>query len=410
MSTDHQILRKLATRWMEISHWPVMAERQRLWRAAKDLHAERPMVNFETATLEDYLLVDELQCTNEQLRQFEHFMSWQIRHAEEVGDDFVMEPAYRIPWQINASNYGVDISGHSAQDTSGAGHAYSFTHPIQSPADLEMLQPRKWQVDRQKSEEQAALLEEIIGDILPVQMGGVIFQHAALTQDSFKLLGNENLLSWPYEEPEALHQLMGYLRDDRKAYFNWLEKEKLLGLNNNWTFIGSACGYTSDLPQADFTGTVRICDQWCWMESQETAMHSPDMFGEFFLPYMAEVANLFGLVYYGCCEPVHDRWDQVAIAIPRVRAVSVSCWCNMQQVAEAFGQNYLFSRKPNPVPMSGMNPDWAMLENDIDETLAAAANCNLEFIFRDVYRIHGDRPRLRRWVELVRSRIGGSCN
>jgi hypothetical protein len=44
----------------------------------------------------------------------------------------------------------------------------------------------------------------------------------------------------------------------------------------------------------------------------------------------------------------------------------------------------------------------------MDETLAAARDCNLEIIYRDVYRIHGDRPRLRRWVELARSRIGGA--
>lgn len=410
MSVDHQILRQLATRWMEIAHWPVMAERRRLWRAAKDLRAERPMVNFETATLENYLSSDELLCSDEDLRQFEHMMRWQIRHAEEVGDDFVLEPYYRMPWQIQSTSFGVDITGHHAQDTTGANLGYSFTHPIKTTADLAKLQPRQWQVDRHKSETQAALLADIIADILPVQMGGVIYQHAALTQDAYKLIGNDNLLSWPYDEPEALHQLMSFLRDDRLVYFNWLEKEKLLGLNNNWTFIGSACGYTSDLPQADFNGTVRLTDQWCWMESQETTMHSPEMFGEFFLPYMAQVANLFGLVYYGCCEPVHDRWAQIALAIPRVRAVSVSCWCNMQQVAEAFGRNYLFSRKPNPAPMSGMNPDWEMLEDDLDDTLATAANCNLEIIFRDVYRIHGDRPRLRHWVELVRSRIGGSCN
>jgi hypothetical protein len=52
-------------------------------------------------------------------------------------------------------------------------------------------------------------------------------------------------------------------------------------------------------------------------------------------------------------------------------------------------------------------PDFAVLEKDLDDTLAAARDCSLEIIFRDVYRINGDRPRLRKWVDLVRSRIGG---
>ncbi len=57
-------------------------------------------------------------------------------------------------------------------------------------------------------------------------------------------------------------------------------------------------------------------------------MISPRMFSQFFLPTMAEVSRQFGLIYYGCCEPVHDRWEKIIAAIPNVRAVSVSPWCD----------------------------------------------------------------------------------
>ena len=406
MPTDNDILRQLATRWMELASLPIMEERRRLWRALKDRRAVRPMVNFETATLEDYVTPDELLCTQPELRPVEQSLRWQVRHVEEVGDDTVLEPYFRVHWQVSASEgYGVEIASHGATDVSGACHGYAFTHPIATPDDLQRLRPRRWQVDRAASERRAAQLQDIFGDILPVQLTGLVYQHAALTQDAYKLIGNNNLLMWPIDAPEAIHRLMAYLRDDRLAYFSWLEDQQLLGLNNNWTFIGSACGYTSDLPQRDFSGVVRLRDQWCWMESQETTMHSPEMFEEFFLPYMAEVANRFGLVYYGCCEPVHDRWTLVSAAIPAVRAVSVSPWCDMNKVARAFGTQYIFSRKPNPAPMSGATPDWSLLAQDLDNTLTAAAGCNLEIIFRDVYRINGDRPRLRRWVEMVRDRI-----
>ncbi|MGC8780096.1 MAG: hypothetical protein ACP5UQ_04440 [Anaerolineae bacterium] len=58
--------------------------------------------------------------------------------------------------------------------------------------------------------------------------------------------------------------------------------------------------------------------------------------------------------------------------------------------------------------MSGIQHEqnWDELEQDLDETLAAARDCNLEIIYRDVYRINGDRPRLTKWVQMVRSRIG----
>jgi hypothetical protein len=137
-------------------------------------------------------------------------------------------------------------------------------------------------------------------------------------------------------------------------------------------------------------------------------MISPAMFERLFLPDMAEVSRMFGLIYYGCCEPVHDRWDKISAAIPHVRGVSISPWCNMRLMAEKLGRERVFSRKPKPWPISGPAADFDALEKDLDDTLAAARDGCLEIIYRDVYRIDGDRPRLRKWVELVRSRIGGS--
>ena len=61
---DHDVLRSLASRWMAQATRPVMAERRRQWTALKDLHAERPMVLFETWTLEDYVTDDELACAD----------------------------------------------------------------------------------------------------------------------------------------------------------------------------------------------------------------------------------------------------------------------------------------------------------------------------------------------------------
>ena len=136
-------------------------------------------------------------------------------------------------------------------------------------------------------------------------------------------------------------------------------------------------------------------------------MISPAMFADFFLPAMAEVASLFGLVYYGCCEPVHDRFELVIAAIPLARAVSISPWCDQERVAGMLGRTRVFSRKPRPWLLSGPQPDWPGIEADLDATLAFARDCCLEIICRDVYRIDGDRARLRRWADFLRSRVGG---
>ncbi len=137
-------------------------------------------------------------------------------------------------------------------------------------------------------------------------------------------------------------------------------------------------------------------------------MISPAMFARFFLPYMADVARLFGLIYYGCCEPVHDRWERIQQAMPNVRAVSISPWCDMRAMGEKLAGQTVFSRKPRPWLISGDAPDWDGLRQDLDETLSVVPSGCLEIIYRDVYRV-SDRACLRRWAELVRSRIGGNA-
>lgn len=409
LAHDRDVLRRLASRWMTLATHPVMEERKRLWTLKNDLRAERPMVLFETGALENYVTDDELQCDEPGNRGLEKWMRWQIRHTEEVGDDIVLPPYHTIGWHVSISNYGVAIPTSHATDTSGVSLGYTYEHPIKTPDDLDLLKPRTCTVDRESTQRQCEQMTDLFGDIMPVEIGGFQWFLPSMTSDPYRLIGNENLLMWGYDEPEALHRLMAYIRDDRQAILRWLEREGLLGLNNNADgFIGGTLCFTSDLPKADFAGTARLRDIWTWVESQETVMVSPDMFAEFFLPYIADVANDFGLVYYGCCEPVQDRWSRIARAIPNIRAVSISMWNDQYVMGETLGKEYVYSRKPKAAPISGETPDWEVLREDLEATLDAARDCNLEFIFRDVYRIHGDRARLRQWVEMVRAHIGGA--
>lgn len=403
---ERQTLRALAGRWMELASLPVMAERKRQWAALKDLRAERPMVHFETWTVENYVEERELMCEDPDLREVERVMRRHIRQVEEIGDDYVIEPFWKVYWSIESQDYGVDLQVEHAADGFGGDVAYHFNHPIRTPEDVHLLRPRAWQVDRAKTQRWQECLDSLFGDLLPVVLVGTGGLHAGLTGDLFKLVGNDNLLTWTYDAPDALHHVMAYLRDDRLAYYDWLEREGLLGRNDNAEIVGSGSfGYTSALPQPDFAGQARLKDLWVWIESQETTIISPAMFSRLFLPYMAAVAARFGLIYYGCCEPVHDRWDRIVKAIPHVRAVSVSPWCDMPKVAEQIGRSVVFSRKPIPWLISGDAADWDGLHKDLQDTLSAARDCNLEILFRDVYRIGGDRTRLAKWAAMVKAEI-----
>lgn len=402
-----EVLRALACQAMELAHDPVMAKRKRQWTALKDLKAERPMALFEVWTVEGFIEEEEMAIKDGWLRWVEWELRRQIKQATVLKDDTVVEPVWRLEPIVRGDGYGVELPERHATDIEGGTTGYTFEHPIQTPEDLERLRPQTWTYDREETERRFDELSEILHGVMPVELHGTTGLHIGMTNDAFKLLGNERLHLWPYDEPEALQRLMAYLSDDRVRRHKWLESEGLLGANANGTIVGSGSpGFVSGLPERKERGQTKLKDVWVWCESQETVAISPDMFAEVFLPHMARAAELFGLVYYGCCEPVHDRWHHIRKAIPHVRAVSVSPWCDMKSIAAQIGKEVVFSRKPVPGHISGPNPNWEALEKDLDDTLEAARDCNLEIIYRDVYRTHHDVGRLARWVELVRSRIG----
>jgi hypothetical protein len=418
---DRHVIRQLAAKWMEFASLPVMQERKRLWRAVHDLRAERPVILFETAWIDGYVGDHELLCADPFLRSVERNLRVTLRQAEELGDDLVVEPYYQLGWRMLFSDYGVPVEIR-APVCPEKSIAYSFSFPIASPGDIAKLRPRTIAVDRDKSLHLQAVLQDVMGDILPVRLGNYdpfayefdVGEYGdlgftgnfffGLTWQLYRFIGNQGLLYWVYDAPEAIHQLMSYMLADRLAVFDYFEREGLLARNTDSQMAGPrSYGYVSDLPASDSPAKVTLKDLWGWAESQEFQMISPDMYREFVLPYLAKLAEKFGLIYYGCCERVDDRLEMIAAAIPNLRSVSVSGWSDLAKAAEIVGRKYVYSRKPRPAYISGPSPDWGLLEKDMRDTYAAARDCNLELLYRDVYTTNGDRSRLRRWVDMTKA-------
>jgi hypothetical protein len=418
---DRETLRDLATRWKAHASDPVMAERKRLWAAVHDLKPIRPVVLVETSSVDGFVEAKELVCQDPFLRAAERHMRDAVRHADEVGDDIVLEPWFRFGWQMDMGDFGVTVEQHPAvmQDSSTS-LGYTFNFPIKTPKDIGRLKKRSFGVDRQKTEGFRSLLEEAIGDILPVRVGnydpfiadsgdegfcGNFF--FGLTWQIYRFIGNDGLLYWVYDAPETIHELMRYMRDDRLALFDFLERCRLIVPNTDTQMAGPrAYGYVSELPGPDFEGPLTLKHLWGWAESQETINISPAMYKEFVLPYLADLSRRFGLIYYGCCEPVHDRLPLIMEAIPNLRSVSVSGWSDLERVAEMLGHRYVYSRKPTPALVSGANPPWDLARTDMERTYAATKNGCVEILFRDLYTVAGQRSRLAEWVRMTRSIFG----
>ncbi len=420
-TNDRHIMRELGEKWMQWSAAPVMEQRKRLWKAVHDLQAQRPVILVETDWIEGYVADSELLCEDPFLRSVERGMRVKLRQAEELGDDIVIEPYYRLGWRMSLPDYGVPVEIHSAicPQTS---IAYRFSFPIATPQDIGKLKARTFAVDRAETMRRRDLLADAVGDILPIKLGNYdpfayefdVGEYGdlgftgnfffGLTWQVYRFIGNEGLLYWVYDAPDAIHELMTYMLDDRFALFDFFEREGLLDFNTDSQMAGPRMyGYVSDLPEPDSQQRVELKHLWGWAESQEAANISPAMYDEFVLPYLARLSERFGLVYYGCCERVDDRLESIINAIPNLRSVSVSGWSDLQHTAELLGNRYVYSRKPVPAHISGDYPNWDRLEKDMRDTYAVTRDSNVEILYRDIYTINGDRSRLRRWVDMTKS-------
>jgi len=399
---DRQVLSELAKRYREISKKDEMVERKNLWRDLHDLKPKRPMILFEPFSLESYLSDYKFQCIDPELRNVETRLIYCIRQYEQLGDDIVLEPYFRIAWwgadiNVTGKQFGdIKIEEHRAEKPS---MAYLSNFPVKKPEDLKKLSHRTFKIDRKVSLNLKSKLEDIFKDVLPVKLGNFDNFDSAngnqpftgnnfigITWDIFKLIGAENMMIWAYDYPDDLHYLGKFLVEDRKNFYKFMLDEKLLDFNTDNQFAGpSSYGYVSELPSPDAKKEIELKDLWGWPESQEAQPFSPAMFNEFFLPYLAEIANMFGLTYYGCCENVTDRFEYIASAIKNLRTVSISGWSDQEKAGELLGNKYVCSKKPVPAYVSTETPNWDLVKKEAKVTREAMKNGCVEIIFRDAY-------------------------
>jgi len=406
-NTEREYLRDLARRYLELANLPVMAERKTLWHAHNELRGPRPMVVFETgATMGE--LMPPLRCKSDLAREIEWNLLAAIVNHDRVGDDKIISPWYTVGWQISIREFDLDFECRHAADDQGRTIGFAMKHPVTDLArDLPNLKHSVFSVDRDATAAHRDAVAEVIGDILPMRIENhSLIWHAAPSYKVVRLMGMEAMLMTMMDQPDVMRALYDFVRDDIVAFMMWQEREGLLTTNNGNHYVGAGSyGFTTELPRSE-DGVVRLTDLWLNMNSQETVGISPAMYADLVFPAYLELAQHAGLVYYGCCEPVHTIWQDCLSRLPNLRKVSVSAWCDEEGIAEFLrGSRVIYSRKPSPNYVGVGSFDEEAFAAHIEKTLRAARGCRLEFIFRDIYTLCGDGERAGRAISIVRNLI-----
>ena len=403
----------LAARQAEYAALPVMAERRRQWQDLNDgkPNVRPPFILEATNFMFELLPGRRYRCESKAGRAIEKELIRNVRPHEVYQDDRVIPATFDIAWCMDIDEFGPDvkIEVDHVVDSEGMEVGYGFNLPIKDlPQDLRRLRPASVTVDKERTFAWQAFVGDLLGDLLPVVIRVGNHPSMTLTQRVVHLMGMEAFFLAIYDEPDAVHALMAYLRDNALGIMRQMEELDLLSLNNDhqeaWE---SSYNFTSLLPATDYEGgRVRQKDRWNATNLQEATGLNPAMAAEFLFPYVREIAGPVGLLYYGCCEAVNDSWDNVR-TLPHLRKVSISKWTDEAFMGDALrGTPIVYSRKPDPNFLSvdeRLDEDgWAA---HIRTTLEAARGCSAEILVRDVYTLHHDLDNARRGAAIALEQI-----
>lgn len=400
------LLRELASRYAEIAARPENAEREHRARQVNRLVEARPLVWVDEVPWHELEQSGELtlRCEDERARQMERFFRKKLYQWKHFQGDMVAEPFYRVAKSWESTGIGVEIEEHrrSVDDRNNI-YSHEYIDQLDSMEALERLHVPVITAHPERDAENVKWAEEILRGILPVRLTSGYLYCSPWDQIAM-LRGMEPMLMDLVCEPELMHATM---KKFVEIFTAEIDQRDALGLfDNDIPDLHCTPGYCDELDEKAAQGLKgRAASSWYRGMAQPFSSVSPDMFEEYEVEYILPMAERFGLSYYGCCEPLHDRMDRI-FRIPNLRKVGVSSWADVERSAELLGKDYVYARKPNPALVAG-DLDEDAIRTEARATLAACRKygCPCEFVLKDISTV-GYRPEnLTRWVELMESVI-----
>ena len=400
---DREILRSLAGQIAQIASLDVQKETRELHRAVNSLRMIRPVVLLDELPWNQLNASGELtlQCQDPYLRDIECGMRrtlWRWNHCR---GDMLIDPFFALGRSIHPGSIGVSVQDeqlHNDGDNHIVSHRY--IDQLSTMEDLEKLRtPEVW-VDTADEERKYEILDGIFGDLLPVRLLGMAYKGFSPWDTLSMWRGVEPIYIDLVDDPELLHAFMRKYTDIQLAV---LAKEEELGLFSGYSpNLHCTPGLVDDLPGEIEGGKVTRKNMWGRGTAQMFASVSPAMHDEFEIEYAKEFFDGFGLVYYGCCEPLHDKIDIVK-KLPNLRKISITPWADVRKSAEQMGADFVLSRKPNPATVAVPQLDEEDLRKDILETLTVCRENGTpcEFILKDISSAHYNPENLTRWEQVV---------
>lgn len=400
---DVSIVRELAEQTAEIAALPIQEEKRRLWRKLNGLKPERPMVMVDQVCWNEMEIGDELKvlCEDPECRHYEYMLRLQLYQWRHFPVDMVVEPFVRVYRAIRNTGVGVQVQETIAvSDPTNSVVGHMFVNQFQTEADLDKIRMPEISEDVAETERRLEVAEKLFGGLLGIRAEGADL-NLSLWDPISSWMSVEGACYALADRPDYMHRLVDRLTNAYTCMLDQLEEQGLLcGVQS---LIHCTGAWTDELPAPGYDPKKPRCkDLWGMGLAQMFSTVSPRMFKEFEVDYAARLFSRFGLVYYGCCDPLDGKIREVRM-IPNVRKVSMSPWADQIKGAQAMGGDFVFSRKPNPAFLAWDDFNLPMVREDLETTrdICKAYGCPLEIILKDISTVRYDPQRLFDWARVA---------
>ena len=405
---DVAIVRDLAARVAEIAALPVQEEKRRLWRALNGLRPARPMVMIDQVCWNEMNVDDELtlRCVDPECRAWEDWLRRTLFQWNHFPVDMVVEPFVRVPKAITSTGFGVQVQENTAVlDPTNSVVGHLFLNQFETEEDLEKIQTPIIGHIPEETERRMSLAHELFDGLLDLRAEGLDL-NLSLWDPISTWMGVEGALLAIADRPEYMHKLVGRFTDAQMAMLDQLEEQGLLC--GPQSLIHCTGAWTDELPAPGYNPEKPRCkDLWAMGLAQMFSTVSPRTFREYEVAYASKTLGRFGLVYYGCCDPLHGKMNEVRM-IPRVRKVSMSPWVNEEKGASEIGNQFVYSRKPNPALLAWDTFRIDAVREELQTTvdICNRYGCPLELILKDISTVRYEPQRLFEWARVAMEVVG----